>query len=222
MKQILSLFIVVFFLQSCNKKYSFEIIKEDNNTTDGSPRTYFEKKDIKAKNDSLAYRSAYKSFLFSKKTSEDYQEAYGRKLFDNVIDFELYDEKGVRVDNIVLSDKDEIEEQIMLEENYFSNSSKQTKEIEVPPYEMMEVAFEGYPSREEIKPLLETVMTRYGFEITDKNLLRCASVLVTLRKESILGITEMDILKHMYQKGSDGIDYPTQAAISFRILESSK
>lgn len=87
---------------------------------------------------------------------------------------------------------------------------------------MMEVAFEGYPDREEIKPMLEEVMKRYGLDITEDNLSRAGSVLVTLRKESKVGVTELEILKHMYQRGAVNSTFPNQAAVSSLILERTK
>lgn len=90
------------------------------------------------------------------------------------------------------------------------------------PYYTMSIAFEGYPEEEEIKSLMEAVLKKYKIEQTNKNRLAIGSVLVTLRKESVIGVTEMDILKHIYQKGSPSLSIQDQAALSFTILESSK
>jgi len=89
-------------------------------------------------------------------------------------------------------------------------------------YKMMEVAFEGYPSTSEIKPMMEKVMKDYNFEVNEKNLERVADMLVTLRKESLVGVTEMEILKDIYQKGNRNISLPNQAALSFMNLEDTK
>lgn len=93
-----------------------------------------------------------------------------------------------------------------------------------PPdaYTMMETAFEGYPKKSEIQPMMKKVMDMYGYPETEENLQRFGSVLVSLRKNSVLGVTEMDILKHVYQFGSTDIDFPEQAAISALYLEKYK
>lgn len=47
-------------------------------------------------------------------------------------------------------------------------------------------------------------------------------MLVALRKESAVGVTEMEILKHMYQNGDASKDIKMQAAESMLILEQTK
>lgn len=89
-------------------------------------------------------------------------------------------------------------------------------------YEMMEVAFDGYPSTNDIKPMMESVMKTYNMQVTEENLQKVASMLVSLRKESKVGVTEMEILKHIYQNGSTTNSLPDQAAVSFLHLESTK
>lgn len=90
------------------------------------------------------------------------------------------------------------------------------------PYEIMSVAFEGSPRESEIKPMLEAVMDKYNFTVTDENCLKVGNMLVELRKMSAVGVTEMDILKHMYQNGSDDVTIDQQAAVSATILETTK
>jgi len=89
-------------------------------------------------------------------------------------------------------------------------------------YELMETAFEDYPNESEIKPMMEDVMKTYKMQVTDENLQKVASMLINLRKESKVGVTEMEILKHMYQNGSATNTLPDQATISFLYLESTK
>lgn len=89
-------------------------------------------------------------------------------------------------------------------------------------YEKIHIAFEGMPEIDKVKPLLETTMSRYNIIINNENVLKCANVLVALKNDSKVGVTEMDILKHMYQKGSSNVDYATQAAISATHLEQTK
>lgn len=103
-----------------------------------------------------------------------------------------------------------------------SVSSNGSSISEKDPYEVMHVAFEDSPEIDKIKPLLEAVMATYGFDKTDDNRLRVANMLVTLRKKSAAGVTEMELLKHIYQHGSNRLSLPEQAALSSISLEQSK
>lgn len=93
---------------------------------------------------------------------------------------------------------------------------------EKDPYEIMEVAFEGSPEISKIKPMLEAVIENYDLPKTDEYRLKVGSMLVSLRKASAVGVTEMEILKHIYQHGSNQISLPDQAGISATLLETSK
>jgi hypothetical protein len=88
-------------------------------------------------------------------------------------------------------------------------------------YEKMELAFIGNPRESEIKPILERVIEFHGAEINENNRERSASVLISLRKSSKSGVTEMDILKHMDENGVSEFSFPNQAAISFTLLETN-
>jgi hypothetical protein len=104
-----------------------------------------------------------------------------------------------------------------------SCGNNQSEENENPTsYEIMETAFEDFPSESEIKPMMEDVMKTYNMQVTEENLLKVANMLVVLRKESKIGVTEMDILKHIYQNASTSNSLPEQAAISSLYLESTK
>lgn len=89
-------------------------------------------------------------------------------------------------------------------------------------FEKVHIAFEGMPDKDKVKALLETVMNRYNIVINNDNVLKVSNVLVVFKNESKVGVTEMDILKHIYQNGTTDVDYPTQAAISASILEEIK
>lgn len=89
-------------------------------------------------------------------------------------------------------------------------------------YEMMEVVFIGKPKKATIQPLLEAVMKKYSLPVTEENLLRTSSALVSLRKSSAVGVTEMEILKHMYQQGPRGDSFANQAGMSSALLELTK
>jgi PBP1b-binding outer membrane lipoprotein LpoB len=93
---------------------------------------------------------------------------------------------------------------------------------EKDPYEMMQVAFEGSPEISKIKPMLEAILEKYDLPKTDEYRLKVGSMLVSLRKASTVGVTEMEILKHIYQNGSNKISLPDQAGLSATLLEKSK
>ena len=79
---------------------------------------------------------------------------------------------------------------------------------------LMEVAFEGNYTREQIKPVIDQAMTLYGVLITEENYSRAASVLVVMRQEN--GVNEMDILSYMIRSHVPGVNltFPESAAIS--------
>jgi hypothetical protein len=89
-------------------------------------------------------------------------------------------------------------------------------------FDKIHIAFEGMPETGKVRPLLEAVMNRYKIVINNDNVLKVANVLVALKNDSKVGVTEMEILKHIYQTGSTSIDYSTQAAISAGLLEQYK
>ena len=89
-------------------------------------------------------------------------------------------------------------------------------------YTIIETAFEGYPDKKDVKPMLEDVMKRYGMEITDDGVLKAANVLVAMKNASLVGVTEIEILKRVYQRGAMSGDYVTNIAIAATFLESTK
>lgn len=94
--------------------------------------------------------------------------------------------------------------------------------VQQDPYQVIETTFDGNPEKEKVQPMLEAVMERYKMSVTNDNILRVSNMLFVLKKESKVGVTEMEILKHIYQKGSSAIDLPTQAALSSSYLEQTK
>ncbi len=91
-----------------------------------------------------------------------------------------------------------------------------------PAYEMMTVAFEGNPPISQIKPLMEAIMKKYDIPIDEDHLMKVSSVAVSLRKKSAVGVTEMDLLKHIYQNGNPLYTFAEQAAHSMVYLEYNK
>lgn len=87
--------------------------------------------------------------------------------------------------------------------------------------EQMEIAFIGSPSKEKIKEKLDLALQFYSTDITEENYSRAASSLIALRKESKVGVTEMEILDYMigsYVEGTN-MSFPDMAGISFSALE---
>jgi len=90
------------------------------------------------------------------------------------------------------------------------------------PYEVMHVAFEGSPSISKIKPMIEAIMERYNMPKTNDNILKVGNMLVSMRQSSTVGLTEMELLKHIYVHGSDQVTLAQQAGISATLIETSK
>lgn len=103
-----------------------------------------------------------------------------------------------------------------------SSSSSSSSIADKDPYEVIHIAFEGFPDKEDVQPMLEAVMKRYNMTVTNDNIIKVGNMLVTLRQDSKVGVTEMEILKHIYQKGSSSLTLPEQAGISSVLLEQSK
>ncbi len=93
---------------------------------------------------------------------------------------------------------------------------------EEDPYEVMHVAFEGMPAISTIKPMIEAIMDRYNMPKTNDNILKVGNMLVSMRQTSTVGLTEIELLKHIYQHGSDRVTLAQQAGISATLLETSK
>ena len=102
------------------------------------------------------------------------------------------------------------------------SSSSSSSIADKDPYEVIHIAFEGFPDKEDVQPMLEAVMKRYNMTVTNDNIIKVGNMLVTLRQDSKVGVTEMEILKHIYQKGSSSLTLPEQAGISSVLLEQSK
>lgn len=107
--------------------------------------------------------------------------------------------------------------------SYSSSICFITKKVHLDdPYEKICFVFIGKPSKSKVQPLLEAVMKKYNLPVNNENIMKAASCVLTLRKQSSIGITEMEILRHMYKQGSNKLKFPDQAAISAVLLEKSK
>jgi len=119
--------------------------------------------------------------------------------------------------DLSISDIDTSRSQLV-ERSPIVNTGKSSDEA----YNMLHVVFEGEPDINVIKKLMKAVLDKYGLEENYEILNRTGSALLTLRQSSAVGVTEMEILKHMYQLGDAKKTFPNQAAISATILEQYK
>jgi hypothetical protein len=94
------------------------------------------------------------------------------------------------------------------------------EEKPISPYSQIESVFIGNPSSEKVQKLIDAMLVRYDMPITEDNIMKVADVLLNCRKQSNVGVTEMDILTHAY-KGikKDGVSIEMQLAISAFVLE---
>lgn len=102
--------------------------------------------------------------------------------------------------------------------NSDASSIVNTGKSSAEAYDMLHVVFEGKPEPEAIKKLMSAVMAKYNIEENYENLNRCGSALLSMKNSSAISITEMEILKDMYQNGDASQSFPSQAAISATIL----
>lgn len=86
----------------------------------------------------------------------------------------------------------------------------------------LSVVFEGEPDEKVLRPMMEYVMNRHNMAITAESVMRVGDALFVLRKASLVGVTEMDILKFVYQKGSTKLTLDQNFALAATLLETSK
>lgn len=93
----------------------------------------------------------------------------------------------------------------------------------VSALDQMAVVFEGKPSKEEIKVKLDQAIKLYGLEITEDNYNRAGSALVSLRKASKAGVTEMEILDYMIRSYADNakMSFADMAGLAATMLEKN-
>lgn len=86
----------------------------------------------------------------------------------------------------------------------------------------MSVAFEGSPSEDKVKLLIEGVMEKWNLEKTNDQALGIGNALVAMRKSSKVGVTEMEVLKYTYQLGDTKLKLPEAIGLAASMLELSK
>jgi uncharacterized phage-associated protein len=102
------------------------------------------------------------------------------------------------------------------------NATSRESSNNTTPYEQFHVVFSGNPSVEEIQNLMDAIIDQYGMENTDKLKHQIASALLSMRNESAIGVTEMDIMKYMYQNPKLDKPLPNAIAEASFILEKTK
>ena len=88
-------------------------------------------------------------------------------------------------------------------------------------YDTIANAFKGKPKPENVKQLMDTVLKQCNMEVTRDNVTHFANELVMKRKDSKVGVTEMDILKEMYQNASSA-DLTTRLGTAANKLEQKR
>lgn len=104
--------------------------------------------------------------------------------------------------------------------SYYSTNSTNNRHgpADVSAYVKMSTVFIGSPSQQKIKNLLEPVMRLHDMDINEDNLIKCADVLVALRKSSEGKISEIEILDYMNRSKIDQISFGDHAAIAFTFI----
>lgn len=90
----------------------------------------------------------------------------------------------------------------------------------VDPYTLMSTEFDGFPSKNEIKPLMRMVLSKYKLSESDDNLHQIGTALITLKRAH--SVKELDILKHITEAGDTSIDLKKMAVISAIYLSKYK
>lgn len=104
-----------------------------------------------------------------------------------------------------------------------NSESTTTNPNELSAYGVMQVAFEGYPDSSEFAPMLDDLILRHFQEEGDRELkLGLGNRLVELRKASLVGVTETEIIKHSYQNWDGKRMLKYQFYLSAQALEKTK
>src|SRR3982751_3785207 len=75
-------------------------------------------------------------------------------------------------------------------------------EPSIGTYDTIAAGFKGNPDAKNVKQLMDTVLRQCNMEVSHANVMRFANDLEVRRKKSKAGVTEIDILKEMYQHGT--------------------
>ncbi|WP_299288465.1 hypothetical protein [uncultured Mucilaginibacter sp.] len=100
------------------------------------------------------------------------------------------------------------------------DSSESTENITA--YEKMHVVFTDKPSEETISKLMNPILTNYSLPIDEEHEEKFASALVSMKQQSAVGVTEMEILKYMYQHPDASSSLPEAIGKAATILEMRK
>lgn len=90
----------------------------------------------------------------------------------------------------------------------------------IDPYTYMSTEFEGFPSKNEIKPLVRMVLSKYKMSESDDVLNQIGATLITLKRNH--QVSELAILQHISSDGEPTIDLKKMAAISAVYLSKYK
>lgn len=104
--------------------------------------------------------------------------------------------------------------------NSSTKCSHQTREDSI--YLSMHETFVGKPDTAIIKPLVKRLLAKYGSELFDDDPAMLGQMTTEFRKMSVVGVTEMDILKHIYQHGDRCEPLDKNIVMSYMRLEKRK
>jgi hypothetical protein len=108
----------------------------------------------------------------------------------------------------------------------FSCTSQEERRKEyienTPAYEQFHTIFKEEPSAEDIGKLMDAILDQYHMEHTEKNKQRLGSVFYDLRTKSAIGITEMQLMKYVYQNYNPKEDFVLCASKAAVVLEYTK
>ncbi|MDN5288176.1 MAG: hypothetical protein JWR38_4450 [Mucilaginibacter sp.] len=91
-----------------------------------------------------------------------------------------------------------------------------------PAYEQFHTIFKGEPSAEDIGRLMDAILDMYHYPKMEQTKQKFGSMFYGLRKNSVAGVSEMELMKYMYQNPNN-IDPPTTAAAkALIILDNTK
>lgn len=100
----------------------------------------------------------------------------------------------------------------------YDDKSSSYKE-QTPAYEQFHVVFKGEPEVQDIQKLMDAILDQYQMEKTELNKHKFGSALLKMQQTSPTGVSEMQIMKYMYQNSDASTPLPTAIGKAAYILE---
>lgn len=102
-----------------------------------------------------------------------------------------------------------------------ANEAQIANEEKPPAYEQFHDVFRGSPEVQDIQNLMDAILDQYQMEKNELNKQKFGSALLKMQQISPTGITEMEIMKYMYQHPDTSLSLPTAIATATAILEQT-